>query len=203
MTDYVAYVRGTLPNGRSWSTSRHITSNQSPTALMTTWQNAWTSAWNLATTGLSTVYDTNTVITQFEIGTLNGTMRKVAKDVANVTLPGTATGTALPANCSVVVDWSSTITQKYGRGRMALPAPADSQVADDLILATPGANIKAAILSVQTAVQADGSTFFVYSRYATQSGNPQYTKTVTGTFSVRKKVGSQRKRYRKELATYF
>lgn len=203
MTDYVAYVRGTLPNGRSWSTSRHITSNQTQTALMTTWQNAWTSAWNLATTGLSTVYDTNTVITGFEIGTLNGTMRKVSKDVVSVTLPGTATGTALPANNSVVIDWTSTITQKYGRGRQALPAPADSQVADDLILPTPGANIKAAILSIQTAIQADGSTFFVFPRFATASGQPAFTKTVTSSFAVRKKTGSQRKRYRKEIATYF
>ena len=203
MADYIAYVRGVLANGRGWSTERHITSTQSASALLTTWQTAWTSAWNLATTGLATVYDSTTSITQFEIGTLNGTMHKVAKSTANVSLAGTATGTSLPAANSIVVDWTSTVTQKYGRGRMALPPPADDQVADDVLLATPGANVKAAIQSVQTAVQADGSTFFVFPRFATQSGQAAFAKTVTGTFAVRKQVGTQKRRGRKETKTYF
>lgn len=203
MTDYVAYVRGTLPNGRSWSTSRHITSNQTQTALLTTWQNAWTSAWNLATTGLSTVYDASTVITEFEIGTLNGSMRKIAKDTADVTLPGTATGAAYAAADSVVVEWMSTVTQKYGHGFQKLPAPAETQADNGVILATPGANIKAAIASVQTAIQADGSTFFVFPRTTTESGQPAFTKTVTSTFRVREQLGTVRKRERKVTKTYF
>lgn len=203
MTDYIATVRGVLPNGRSWSTSRHITSSQAASALLTTWQNAWTTAWNLATTGLATVYEPGTTITEFEIGTLNGTMNKVAKVTAAVSLAGSATGTGLPASNSIVVDWSSTITQRYGRGRQALPAPADTQAADDDLTPTAGANVKAAIQSIQTAVQADGSTFFVFSRFKTLSGNPQYGKTVTSSFAVRKKLGTQRKRNRKVAVTYF
>jgi hypothetical protein len=203
MTDYIAYVRGVLADSRPWSTERHITSTQSPSALLTTWQNAWTSAWNLATTGLATVYESTTSITQFEIGTLNGTMNKVAKSTATVSLAGTATGTGLPGQNSIVVDWTSTVTQKYGRGRMALPAPADSQVADDALLATPGANVKAAIASVQTAVNADGSTFFVFPRFATQSGQAAYAKTVLTSFAVRKQLGTQRRRTRKTTKTYF
>jgi hypothetical protein len=203
MSDYIAYVRGVLADGRAWSTERHITSTQSPTALLTTWQNAWTSAWNLATTGLATVYESTTSITQFEVGTLNASMHKVAKSTATVSLAGTATGSGLPGSNSIVVDWTSTITQKYGRGRMALPAPADSQAGDDVLLATPGANVKAAITSVQTAVQADGSTFFVYPRFTTQSGQPAFTKTVLTSFSVRKQLGTQRRRTRKTTKTYF
>lgn len=203
MTDYIAYVRGVLADGRSWSTERHITSTQSASALLTTWDNAWTTAWNLATTGLATVYESSTSITQFEIGTLNASMRKVAKTTATVSLAGTATGTGLPGSNSIVVDWTSTVTQKYGRGRMALPAPADTQVADDALLATPGANVKAAIASVQTAVNADGSTFFVFPRFTTQSGQPAFTKTVLTSFAVRKQLGTQRRRTRKTTKTYF
>jgi hypothetical protein len=203
MADYIAYVRGVLADGRSWSTERHITSTQSPSALLTTWQNAWTSAWNLATTGLATVYEAGTSITGFEIGTLNGSMHKIAKSTATVSLAGTATGTGLPGANSIVVDWTSTTTQKYGRGRMALPAPADTQVADDSLLATPGANVKAAMQTVQNGVQADGSTFFVYPRFATQSGQPAFTKTVLTAFSVRKQLGTQRRRTRKVTKTYF
>jgi hypothetical protein len=149
------------------------------------------------------VYESTTSITGFEVGTLNGTMNKVAKTTSVVSLAGTATGTGLPGANSIVVDWTSTVTQKYGRGRMALPAPADTQVADDGLSATPGANVKAAIASVQTAVQADGSTFFVFPRFATQSGQPAFAKTVLTSFAVRKQLGTQRRRTRKTTKTYF
>lgn len=202
MTDYIAIVRGVQPNGRSWSTSRHITSNQTEAALLTTWQNAWTTAWNLATTGLNTVYTTGLTITQFEVGTLNGTMRKISKSTANVSLAGIATGTSLPANNSIVVDWTSNTTQRYGRGRQQLPAPADSQVVNDDLVAGTATNVKAAMNSIHTAVNADGSTYFVFPRFPTQGGQPAFTKTVVTTPLVRNKTGSQRKRYKKEVVSY-
>lgn len=202
MTDYIATVRGVLPNGRTWSTSRHITSGQTESALLTTWQNAWTTAWNLATTGLATVFTSGTTITQFEVGTLNATMRKVSKSLATVSLAGTATGTGLPNNDAIVIDWTSTNVQRFGRGRMMLPAPAESQTTNDALNSTPATNVKAAINSVKTAVTADGSTFFVYPRFATQGGQPAYAKTVVTTIAVRNQLGSQRKRTKKEAKTY-
>lgn len=202
MTDYIAIVRGVQPNGRSWSTSRHITSGQTEAALLTTWQNAWTTAWNLATTGLATVYTSALTITQFEVGTLNGSMRKMSKSVANVSLAGTATGTSLPANNSIVVDWTSSTVQRFGRGRQQLPAPADSQVVNDDLVAGTATNVKAAMNSVHTAIAADGSTYFVFPRFPTQSGQPAFAKTVITTPLVRNKTGSQRKRYKKEVVAY-
>lgn len=202
MTDYIATVRGVLPNGRTWSTSRHITSGQTESALLTTWQNAWTTAWNLATTGLATVYTSGTTITQFEVGTLNATMRKISKSDATVSLAGTATGDGLPNNDAIIVDWTSSNTQRYGRGRMMLPAPAESQTTNDALNSTPATNVKAAINSVKTAVTADGSTFFVFPRFATQSGQAAYAKTVLTSIAVRNQLGSQRKRTKKEAKTY-
>lgn len=203
MADYVAFVRGTLPNGRPWSIGRKITSTQSPSALLTTWQNAWTSAWNLATTGLKVVYDVNTKITQFEVGTLDSNMRKVAKAVANVSLPGTDAGDPISANNSVVIYWTSAVTQKYGHGFNALPPPTENFVNGLVISATGGANIKAAILSVQTAVNADGSTFFVAPRFLTESGQPAFTKTVLTAFEVREQLGDRSEREEKVSKTYF
>lgn len=204
MTDYVAIVRGVLPNGRGWSTSRHITSNQSDAALLTTWQNAWTSAWNLAVTGLKTVYTANTTITQFEIGRLDGSMRKVAKTQANVSLVGTNATDAGADNTAIVVDWLSAGTLRNQRGRQKLPAPAEDQVVGGVIQATPGANIKAAMISIATAVRADGSTYFVFPRYTTETGVPAFTKTVLiGDPEVREQLGSQNKRERKVAKTYF
>lgn len=203
MSDYVAFVRGTLPNGRPWSTERKITSTQAASALLTTWQNAWTSAWNLATTGLATCYDANTKITQFEVGTLDASMRKVAKVTANVNLVGSDAGDPISGNNDVVILWTSAVTQKYGRGFMKLPPPTENMVNGLTILATPGANIKTAIGSVRTAIQADGSTFFVAPRYTTESGQPAFTKTVLTAYAVREQLGDMRTREAKVSKTYF
>ena len=203
MTDYVATVRGVLPNGRSWSTSRHITSAQSEAALLTTWANAWTSAWNLATTGLATVFTASTTITYFEVGTLNGTMRKVSKSPDTVSLVGSATGDAGADNTAIIVDWASAGTMRNQRGRQFLPAPAESQVLGGVLSATPAGNIKAAMDSIATAVRADGSTYFVFPRYDTEGGVPAFTKTILiGNALVRDQLGSQRKRERKVTKTY-
>lgn len=203
MADYIAYVRGTLPNGRSWSTERRITSNQAPSALLTTWANAWTSAWNLATTGLGVMYDANTKITQFEVGTLNASMRKVAKATVPATLAGTDAGQPYSANNSVVVLWESAVTQKYGRGNQKLAPPTETFVDGDILTPTAGANFKAAMTSIQSAITADGSTFFVAPKYTTESGQPAFAKTVLTSFAVRQQLGTERKRTKKEPKTYF
>jgi hypothetical protein len=203
MADYVAFVRGTLPNGRPWSTNKKITSVQSPSALLTTWQNAWTSAWNLAVTGLKVVYDVNTKITEFEVGTLDANMHKVAKTTATVSLPGTDAGDPISGNNDIVVLWTSPVTQPYGHGFMKLPPPTEAMVNGLVIGATPGANIKAAIQAVQTAVQADGSTFFVSNPFDTVTGHPAHSKTVLTAFQVREQLGDMRRREAKVAKTYF
>lgn len=203
MADYVAFVRGVLPNGRPWSTQRKITSTQSPSALLTTWQNAWTSAWNLAVTGLNVIYDANTKITEFEVGTLDANMRKVAKATAAVNLVGTDAGDPISANNAVVIYWTSAVTQKYGHGFNKLPPPTENFVNGLTITATGGADIKAAILSIKTAIQADGSTFFVAPRYLTESGQPAFAKTVLTNYEVREQLGDERLREQKVAKTYF
>lgn len=203
MSDYVAIVRGVLPNGRGWSTSRHITSAQSEAALLTTWDNAWTSAWNLATTGLATVYTAATTITEFEVGTLNGSMRKISKSVSTAALVGSNASDAGAQNTAIVVDWASAGTLRNQRGRQKLPAPAEDQVVGGVLSATPAGNIKAAMDSIATAVRADGSTYFVFPRYTTETGIAPYTKTVLiGNALIRNQLGSQNKRERKVTKTY-
>lgn len=203
MADYVCFVRGTLPNGRSWSTERRITSNQSPSALLTTWSNAWTTAWNLAATGLAVMYDANTKITQFEVGTLNASMRKIAKVTDGVNLVGTDAGNPYAASNTVVVGWESTVTQPWGVGNQKLPPPTETFIDGDVLTNTAGTNFKAAIQSVQTAIQADGSTFFVAPPFATEGGQPAFAKTVLTSFRVREQLGTDRKRTKKEPKTYF
>lgn len=203
MTDYIAIARGALPNGRSWSTSRHITSNQTESSLLSTWANAWTSAWNLATTGLATCYTAGTTITEFEVGTLNGTMRKISHSFQTAALAGSDANSAGSQNDSVVIYWGSAGTLRNERGRQKLPAPAVDMAVDGVLTNTASDNIKAAMDSIATAVRADGSTYFVFPRYTTETGVPAYTKTVLiGNALVRNQLGTESKRTRKVLKTY-
>jgi hypothetical protein len=202
--NYLATVRGVLPNGRAWSTSRHITSNQSESALLTTWQNAWTTQWNLATTGFAVAYTAATTITQFEVATLNGSMQKTSKSQAAVSLVGTDATTAGAQGTAIVVDWPSAGALRRQRGRQFLPAPATDMAADGKLNATPATNFKTNVNAVRTAVTADGSTFFVFNRNKTLTdGAAPFTITVlTGSVLVRNELGSKNRRERKVPKTY-
>lgn len=204
MNDYVATVRGVLPNGRAWSTSRHITSNQSEAALLTTWQNAWTTAWNLATTGIAVAYTSGTTVTQFEVATLNGSMLKTSKSLGSASLAGSDANSAGAQGTAIVVDWPSAGTLRRQRGRQFLPAPAVDMAVDGVLTNTAATNFKANIDSVATAVRADGSTFFVFNRNKTfTDGAAPFTKTIlVGDVLVRDQLGSKNRRERKVPKTY-
>jgi hypothetical protein len=203
MTDYVATVRGVLPNGRSWSTARHITSAQSESALLTTWTNAWTTQWNLATTGIAVAYTSGTTITEFEVGTLNGSMRKISKSIGTASLAGTDSNSAGAQGTSIIVDWPSAGTLRNQRGRQKLPAPAVDMAVDGVLTNTAATNFKNNVDAIATAIRADGSTIFVFNRYATLTGVAAFTKTVLiGNVLVRDQLGSQNKRERKVAKTY-
>jgi hypothetical protein len=204
MTDFYAQVHGVDANGFAWSTGNHITSGQTRDALLATWQAAWTSAWNLAGTGLKTVYTTQQSITRFSVKQLNATMREVSESSADVTLAGTDAGNAVPASMSIVVRWFPLNggIERNQRGFNKLLGPAKSQTTNDDIDAGPAANVKAAMDSVRTAIQADGSTFFSFPRNDLENGTPAFTKTVLATLKVRRKLGSADMRDRKEVIAY-
>lgn len=203
MADYYCQVHGVFPNGRTWSTGRHITSGQSPTALLTTWQNAWTTAWNDSTNGFKLVYPTGTEITSFSVATLGPTMKETSKVAASAALAGVNTNASLPSNSTVVLSWSSSSRiGRTARGNQRMPAVAENEVVNDKLISGTQASISAAINIVKTAIQADGSSFFVFPPATTSTGIPAYTKQVLDTVKCRDKLGSENKRPKKEPATY-
>lgn len=204
MSDYLATVRGVLPNGRAWSTSRHITSGQPEATLLTTWQNAWTTAWNLATTGIAVAYTAGTTITQFEVATLGPSLLKISKSQATVSLVGTDANSAGAQGTAIIVDWPTAGTLRRQRGRQFLPAPAVDMAVDGVLTGTAATNFKTNVDSVATAVRADGSTFFVFNRNKTfTDGAAPLTKTVlVGNVLVRDQLGSKNRRERKVPKTY-
>jgi len=202
VTNYRCTVKGVFPNGRTWSTSRHISSTQSETALLTTWQNAWTAAWTDGAHGLETMYPIATKITEFLCTTLNPDMTDRSTSQVGVNIPGTNAGASLPSQISVVVSWRSARVGRHYRGHQSLAAPAEDQVVNDLLTGPGTIRVTAAMNAIKTAIQSDGSTIFGFNRLPLANGTPvgdivTYTNVLT-----RDKIGTQDPRYTKEAATY-
>ena len=204
MTDYIAKVHGVFSNGEGWSTSRHITSSQDPATILTTWGNAWQAAWTDSTHGLEQFYNTGTKITEFEVAVLGSQMREISgPPPRGVNLPGTSSAKGLPTQISIVASWRSSAQKgKTAQGHQALPACTEDAVTNNKLDSGPQTQFSAAMNAIRQAIQADGSTFFLFNRFPTSTGVPAFTKTVVDQVSVRDKVGTQDRRYRKELATY-
>ena len=178
MTDYRAVVAGHFENGDPWSFSWNITSNQTMPALLTTWSNAWIAAWTNGTYGLNTLYPTTTVMDTFTVYTLNGQLKATFKDQLISAQAGGSSDNGLPNEVGILVEKLSPSIAKTGRGFTYLPAPVEGVVVNGTYTVASMIRVKTAVTSVVTAVQADGSTLFVYPRVAPKSGIGVLTKTV-------------------------
>lgn len=194
MTDYFAQVHGTFADGDVWSFGWHISSNQTPDAMLTTWSNAWIAAWTDGTHGLQTLYKTTTSIANFTVATLNASMKQTAKVELVSAQPGTSSDTPLPDEDAICVSLRSPNIQKHGRGRTFLPAPVEGIVDTGLYTSTAMTRVKTAVQAVRSAVTADGSTQFVTNMEALKDGTPPYQKTVITSILVARKPSRQGRR---------
>lgn len=206
MTDYYCQVHGVYADGSTWSTGMHVTSGQTATGLLATWGTAINNAWTNATYGLDAILPTGTVAKSVSVATLGPTMKEVAKVVATFTYPGLATGDTLPYLNSAVVSLRSNNIQKKGRGRLYMPAFEETNVNNDVVIPTAVARLKSAWSSVLTAINADGSTVFVFNRKDTSDKHPPvipaYTKEVITNILISNKPARQARRVKRKAAVY-
>jgi hypothetical protein len=206
MTDYYCQVHGVFANGSTWSTGMHVTSNQAESALLTTWSAAINNAWTNATYGLNALYPVGTNVTAVSVATLGPTMRETSKSFLATSYPGTATGDTLPYLNAAVISLRSRNIQKKGRGRLFLPAFEETNVNNDVVIPTATARMKSAWSAVLTAIQADGSTVFVFNRKDTSALHPPiipaFTKEVITTLFASNKPARQARRTKKIAAVY-
>jgi hypothetical protein len=205
VTDYMVKMIGQYAGGIPWTTGVHVTSAQSESALATTWRNAVLNFWLDPAHGVQTLYPTGTVLTETSVATLNATMHEVTKTTTPTAAAGTSTADTLPFQEAVCISLRGNSVQKTGRGRMFLPALAEDQVNNDVVIGAATARISTAIKAVFAAINADGSTFFVTPvnvKKPPKNGVPLYTKTVVTSPLVSNKPARQSRRVRKVAASY-
>jgi hypothetical protein len=205
LTDYLAQVSGQYSATVGFTFGRHITSAQSPSALLTTWSNAWIAAWNDGTHGLKVIYPTTTSITGFSITTLDSIYHQTARVSTSALEAGTAVGDTLPWQESILVSLSSsTQIGKHSRGRMYLPALEETFVNGDVVVGTEVTRVSAAVNAVRAAVVADGSSFFSVAMGKPRAipPVPPGPKYITDVWKVSNKPARQSRRVRKIRPTY-
>jgi hypothetical protein len=180
----------------------HITSNQSEAALLTTWNNAWSSAWTDAGHGLDALYPAGTVLEGTSVATLNGTMHEVTKTPGTLNLPGTAVGDTLPYLNATLLSLRSASVQRHARGRIFLPAMEESFVNNDVLIPASVTRVSLAAQAVKAAITADGSTIFVTNKKPLKDGTPAFGKTIITTILVSNKPARQSRRTRKIQPVY-
>lgn len=207
MADYYCRAEGNFTTDLEWGIGRHITSAQSPSALLTTWTNAWVSAWTDGTHGLDALYPTTTTISRFSVATLDGLYLQVAKVEGTSSHAGTSTGDSQPYSDSTLVSLRS-LTQigKHARGHFFLPAMDETYWDANTFNATQAARASVAVNTVRTAIQADGSTFFVVdvgNHRAVPPVLPGPKYVMDAPWRVSNKASSQRSRTKKIRPTYY
>ena len=202
MADYYCQVDGVFANGRSWTFGVHVTSAQNISTLLTTWNSAWTAAWNSGANALKQFYPVGTEVAQTTVALLDATFHETQKQAQPNSIPGTATGDTLPIQEAVVVSERSLNIQKHGRGRFYLPALEETFVNNNVVDPTALGKISAAVNSVKTAIQADGSSIFVVSKKPHKDGTGQYVKTPIIQWKVSNKPARQSKRNNKSTPVY-
>jgi hypothetical protein len=205
MTDYYARVHGHFENLDPWSTGLHITSNQTRTSLLTTFSNAWIAAWTNGTYGLETLYHTDVVMDGWDVYELDARLKGLFKASLLSAQPGTSSDTPPANEQTTLVEWSAPLINKRGRGFSRLPGLVEGVLVNGSYTSTAGTRVKTAMQSIQTAIQADGSTIFVAPtnvKVPPKDGTPLYTKTVLTALRVSLKPGSATRRQNGEPSVY-
>lgn len=193
MTDYYCRAHGTFENGDVWSTGLHIDSNQTRTSLLTTFSNAWIGAWTDGTHGIETLYHTDVVMQGWDVYELGPTLKGLFKVSLLSAQPGTSSDTPPANEQTTVVEWTSPSITKRGRGFSKLPGLVEGVLVNGSYTSVAGTRVKTAMLALQAAIQADGSTIFTAPtnvKHPPKDGTPLYTKMVMTGLRVSLKPGS-------------
>lgn len=203
MPDYKLITRGHFASGRTWSWAWHVTSGQPLATIGATWNSAVSNWWTNGTYGVDTLYPTGTILDDTLAVQLNGTQHYFQKNPPTaLALAGTSADNGLPDKDSMVVSLRSPFPAKHQRGRSKMPAPVEGIVTNGEFTSLAATRMKNATNSVLAAINADGSTVYVFNPYTLIDGTPPYTKTVITFLEVALKVGGVRKRTKKAPNIY-
>ena len=199
---YRATLSGVFPDGRRWSNRLTVGDAAAPAAFLGRWATALTAFWTDGTHGVQTLYPVGTVLNLATAAVLDSGMREGIKVEQTLALPGTNVGDSLPVQDAILVSLRTNAVGKANRGRMYLPAPADTVAIVGEMDVTSTTRVSTAIKALFNDMRAGGSTFYVYNQKASPHDPIPFTLKVVSSEMVDRFIRSQRRRQQKNTAVY-
>lgn len=197
MTNFRVGVTGSYVDD-IWSFSTYVSGNATESAAQAA---AVTGITNLFT-AMEGVLPADVSVTSVYATTLNTQFLQTTKTVTSSTLVGTSTAEGLPLEVSPVLSTTSASATKSGRGRLFLPAPDVTTLADRKWTTGFVTTLTDAGQAWFGALTAASLTPFVFNRQPLKSGTPDFTITNLTGFKVGDQPRSQRRRRSKVPVAY-
>jgi len=208
MTLFTATAHGVYLSGRAWSFRQHFVSSATLATIEFDWTTAAQAAWTDGTHGLQTLYPTTTVFNTtrtYQNLIVAGTPGKIIAVAAaedGFTHAGTSANDGLPDQNAVLVSLRSATVGPNGRGRTYLPAIDETIVVGDVINSTPATRVTTAMTALRTAMAAAGHVQGVWNDLSTLRDPAIGTTKPITSCKTDRVMRTQRRRVRKELASY-
>jgi hypothetical protein len=202
-------VVGTLPSGREWSFRQYYTSSLPLATVAADWASHISGAWTIGASALQAFYPTGTVVVGTRAATIvvvpfatGPKLRESSIVTATATIPGTATGPALPDNNAIVVSRRTATPGPGGRGRNRLPAVETSLITANEVDAVTAAHISTAMNGLRTNMASSGHTAVLVVERPRKDLLPVGTTTPVTQEETDRVVRSARQRDKRQKAVY-
>lgn len=148
----------------SWWSETSVSIDTSQSNAVTWVTNLWNGS--SGSNGYETLTSTSVGVDRVTTGEITlATGQQQALRETDVSIAGTATGAALPADIALVVSLRSALANRTGRGRFYLPQPSvNALAANGLLASTAQDAVVAALTFAWTAANAAGEQPVIYSR---------------------------------------
>ena len=172
--------------------------------MSTQFSAAVSTLWTTAADGIQNLTTSDVTVTGTETDTLNVSMKKLSGTPTTLAIAGTASGQSLDWRSSLLLEMSNTgFTQKRFKGKVFLPALAQSQLAADIYLAATMESLQDVFDVFFPAIHASGMQSFSYNQRVLKDGTPAFTVSLLNSYRLSDKPSSQRRRTRKIIPTYY
>ena len=203
MTIYRCVASGVFASGEVWSFRQHFDSAAPISTIQGDWFAQLHSAWTNGTFGLETLYPAGTELTLSSTAALAGVpFREGAKQSATMTDVGTNVNDSLPEQVCILVSLRGSDVGKKNRGRIHLPAPAETTATGGELGSTEGTRVSTAIGALYAGMRLAGHTPVIYNVKTSPADPVVQTTKVMVTEEVDRVLRSMRPRTKRRRAVY-
>lgn len=202
MTNYRLRMTGLLGGAHGWSMGYHITSTAALATVASTLDTAFNTLWTDAANGLEKYLHTDVTLVDTRAYSCNANWLTTAKVITPRALAGTDANPTFDFASAPFIMLFDGVDQRSDRGFIKLPPPATDAVAGSLLTNAFGTSLNTVWQAFFTSMKAlAGYTVVSYNRVPNKAGDPAFTNHTLTNYDIGNKLGTNRKRKRKVLAT--